>query len=249
MIPYRFQNFKYTGLVHIYGIKNTMWNTKAEDYNEDYGTMNPDYTIKDLKSRILSFRQAAKVLGVSKTSIERYLSNNPDIKSIDGRGISISTLISLASYFILAPQSKKDTREKCLCILVDLIDQEKGQDLFNSSIEEYYSQFLSRPKENLLDTTIKSGSFVYLIKNLTTGNLKIGFSSNPSRRFRALQQATDCDLQLLAFIDGSELIEQQLLHHYSQYQVRGEWFKPIPQIYEAFGLEIDNIVNLNKKSA
>lgn len=83
--------------------------------------------------------------------------------------------------------------------------------------------------------------FVYLIRNESTGNLKIGFSTNPCKRLSSLQTASDGELKLLAFVPGTLEDESSLHLKFSFAHIRNEWFKPVPEIYLKFGLVKESI--------
>ena len=67
---------------------------------------------------------------------------------------------------------------------------------------------------------------VYFIQNTVTGAIKIGYASDVTRRFSALQQATDCELQLLHTVDSLEMEREEKEFHnkFSHLKIRGEWF-------------------------
>lgn len=80
-------------------------------------------------------------------------------------------------------------------------------------------------------------SFVYFIKNLDTGHIKIGKAASPEKRFctvratmrthRVLYGQSEPNLKLLGWIKQSGSInEDKLHHHFSEYRVSGEWFSP-----------------------
>lgn len=64
------------------------------------------------------------------------------------------------------------------------------------------------------------------------GPIKIGWSSNPERRLRALQLASAGPLRLLRKIHGCSGREHVLHHRFRHLRLRGEWFRPAPDLYE-----------------
>lgn len=70
----------------------------------------------------------------------------------------------------------------------------------------------------------RKDQFVYLMKNRRNGLVKIGISTNPSRRERTLQ-SEEPDIDLLFSSPSSIRVEKSLHELFSKKRVRGEWFK------------------------
>jgi Meiotically up-regulated gene 113 len=87
----------------------------------------------------------------------------------------------------------------------------------------------------------KKTCFIYLIQNLSTGNVKIGKSENPLTRFSSLQSSTDCELKFLCQIIGDEILEQKLHLKFKQYSIRGEWFRYGEEIQKYFSVHIQEL--------
>lgn len=69
-------------------------------------------------------------------------------------------------------------------------------------------------------------SWVYFIRESTSGNVKIGTGRNPEGRLRRLQVGHYGDLSIVAVMPGGEQ-EERLLHaQFSSDRLRGEWFRP-----------------------
>lgn len=82
---------------------------------------------------------------------------------------------------------------------------------------------LCKPKD-------KSGS-VYIIHNTETGRCKIGKASDVHKRFKELQRATDCDLELVHYtemLEDPHALEKELHTRFKSKQKRGEWFNITP---------------------
>jgi predicted transcriptional regulator len=207
--------------------------TRIEQYPND------DFTIVGNHAK-MSQRKVAEITKVSQPTVANWIDKLTDsntAQTLRQQGFSVSDLIDYLKYIVIeSKRTNQKTKRHCLDILIKLIDKNTTQELFTELLNSYHSQYFNRPKENLIDSHINDGRFIYLIHNKTTGNLKIGYSVNPCRRFIELQQATDCELKLLAFFEGTQIDEQVLLTKYSQYNIRGEWFKPCPEIYLDFGL-------------
>jgi len=67
---------------------------------------------------------------------------------------------------------------------------------------------------------------VYFIKDLTTGKVKIGKSSNPTSRLKTLQIGSSSELQIKKTIPGGIYLEQIIHKYFRHLRVKGEWFKP-----------------------
>lgn len=65
--------------------------------------------------------------------------------------------------------------------------------------------------------------FVYLMRNLRNGLVKIGFSKKPSFREKTLQ-SEEPEIKLIHSHSASFLEEQDLHAHFSEKRIRGEWF-------------------------
>lgn len=68
--------------------------------------------------------------------------------------------------------------------------------------------------------------YVYAIRNVTTGNIKLGISRDPQERLKQLQTGNDCALELVAYKKAENRFEDEVsIHrHASQHHIRGEWF-------------------------
>lgn len=75
--------------------------------------------------------------------------------------------------------------------------------------------------------------FVYFIQ-AASGPVKIGFSKdNPVGRMTALQISSHEDLTLLGFFPGSMVTEKEVHLKLAAHHIRGEWFKPHPDVMGA----------------
>jgi hypothetical protein len=70
-----------------------------------------------------------------------------------------------------------------------------------------------------------SGASVYFLLNPDTGLVKIGYTTNLSRRWAALENGSGCALQLLATFDGELSLESRLHGEFREYRRVGEWFE------------------------
>ena len=79
-----------------------------------------------------------------------------------------------------------------------------------------------------LPRCLTSGSlrqgWVYCIRDDAAQAVKIGFSRNPSRRFRQIQTANPNKLRMVAVMQAVEAFEQFLHLSHAERRLSGEWF-------------------------
>jgi hypothetical protein len=75
-------------------------------------------------------------------------------------------------------------------------------------------------------------SYVYFIRDEKTGNIKIGQSINPDQRRKAIETEFGCKMTILATIAQIVPVEALLHNKFSHLHVRGEWFRPDPELLE-----------------
>ena len=71
-------------------------------------------------------------------------------------------------------------------------------------------------------------SYVYIIKNLNSNNLKVGVGSDPLKRLKQLQTGSDSELSLVytSFLCSNAFsLENDIHNRFKDSHVRGEWFK------------------------
>jgi hypothetical protein len=87
-------------------------------------------------------------------------------------------------------------------------------------------------------------SYVYLMKNMSNGYYKVGYSDRPEYRERTLQ-AQEPDIRLLATVDGTMELERQFHQDFSKHRVRGEWFAfsglVLWSLAQVFGVSIETV--------
>ncbi len=71
---------------------------------------------------------------------------------------------------------------------------------------------------------------VYFLRECGLGCIKIGVSTNVTLRIRALSNNMPQELVLLATMAGGYEVEAVLHGHFAHARVRGEWFRPIPEL-------------------
>lgn len=73
---------------------------------------------------------------------------------------------------------------------------------------------------------------IYFIRNIVSGNLKIGFSDTPSKRLKDLQTGSADKLVLIKTIPGDKELEVRLHEQFAHCRLDGEWFKPADEVLE-----------------
>ena len=71
-------------------------------------------------------------------------------------------------------------------------------------------------------------SYVYIIKNLDSNNIKVGVGSDPIKRLKQLQTGSDSELSLVytSFLCSNAFsLENDIHDRFKESHVRGEWFK------------------------
>jgi hypothetical protein len=75
-------------------------------------------------------------------------------------------------------------------------------------------------------------SEVYFVQESGAGFIKIGMSTNVEMRMCALLQGMPHNLTLLATMPGANRVESLVHAHFRHARVRGEWFRPLPELLE-----------------
>lgn len=70
------------------------------------------------------------------------------------------------------------------------------------------------------------GQTVYFIQEMAQENIKIGYTANLSKRFKAIAQGMPQEIKLLTAFNGTEENERWLHAKFQKHRVSGEWFKP-----------------------
>lgn len=71
-------------------------------------------------------------------------------------------------------------------------------------------------------------SYVYIIKNMDTGNIKVGVSKDVQKRLDTFRTGNDCQLELVyrsMVCSNAFNLESQVHEYFKEYHVRGEWFR------------------------
>lgn len=75
-------------------------------------------------------------------------------------------------------------------------------------------------------------TWIYAIRAGHTGPVKIGITNSPAKRLATLQQANSDTLRGLACWRDFPFVEKQLHAEFQHARIRGEWFRPIPELLD-----------------
>jgi hypothetical protein len=70
--------------------------------------------------------------------------------------------------------------------------------------------------------------------------IKIGYARNVGKRIATMQTGCPDELNLLAVMDGDEDVERSLHGLMGHLRVRGEWFRPAPELLDQIKSVSDN---------
>ena len=102
--------------------------------------------------------------------------------------------------------------------------------VINGAHERMMRDFMGIVKE---ENKIKNPS-VYLIRNMETGNLKIGFSTNVDERIKILKCGIGADVEIISQKPGTFKDESALQKRFIKDRIFGEWFNDTEEIRKAF---------------
>lgn len=74
--------------------------------------------------------------------------------------------------------------------------------------------------------------FVYFVQQGDDGPIKIGLAIDVGKRLDHLMAANSAELIVKAIIPGSVELESELHLRFARHVIRGEWFRPAPEIVE-----------------
>jgi hypothetical protein len=89
-------------------------------------------------------------------------------------------------------------------------------------------------KKAKLETVAKQPKIgrIYFIQQGENGAIKIGYTTNPEKRLKALATASPYRLHVRLVIEGSKKLEKDLHNKFAQWQLDGEWFEPCQEIMD-----------------
>lgn len=73
---------------------------------------------------------------------------------------------------------------------------------------------------------------IYFIKNISNGQIKIGFADSPNKRLTDLQTGSSDRLVLIKSIEGDRAAEAELHKQFALHRLNGEWFTPADEIVQ-----------------
>lgn len=88
------------------------------------------------------------------------------------------------------------------------------------------------------------GAFVYLIHDEDKNLLKIGFTENPTRRFKEIKNANNNKTKIIGYIIGTKTNEANLHRKWKRLHAKLEWFNYDEEIIDYF-LNHPSFKNLN----
>ncbi len=71
-----------------------------------------------------------------------------------------------------------------------------------------------------------SHSFIYFVRPVGGGNIKIGVSVDPYERLETLQNGSPVKLELIGYVAGSIADEAAMHQRFARMRLHGEWFSP-----------------------
>lgn len=71
---------------------------------------------------------------------------------------------------------------------------------------------------------------IYFVRNTRSGDVKIGYSADPAKRFQQLQCPCVDRLEMIGAAPGDKMREKQLHRRVDHLHVRGEWYRDHPDL-------------------
>ena len=102
----------------------------------------------------------------------------------------------------------------------------RRMDLYRRNLSEEIDTRVPLEQLQLRDVRCK----VYFIQSADDGSIKIGTSKDVPGRIRSIVWETKRQLTLLAMMSGDRDIEQSLHRRFAHARIRGEWFRPVPEL-------------------
>ena len=111
---------------------------------------------------------------------------------------------------------------------VGIVKEYQGENPVKFIFEQKEKQKVKKKEEQKGKTegkTKQSKGFVYYIQEGMTGNIKIGYSTDPYQRLRQHQTSNSQSLRMLLYVLGNEEYENELQTRFEHLKTTGEWFK------------------------
>lgn len=88
----------------------------------------------------------------------------------------------------------------------------------------------ANPMNDWIDKRTRRMGFVYMLQSNIGGNVKIGFSTDPVSRIRAIQAVNPFQLVVPFSMPGTELMEAAFHTRFAALRQHGEFFEPGPEL-------------------
>lgn len=98
----------------------------------------------------------------------------------------------------------------------------------NYTAKEYASDMIDRARQDPFERSM----WVYFLRESGIGAIKIGTSKNVALRVRSIASGMPHGLTLLATMPGWHRVETLVHQLFEHARIRGEWFRPIPELLE-----------------
>jgi hypothetical protein len=108
--------------------------------------------------------------------------------------------------------------------------------------ESSYFSFRSKPRKMV------GVERVYFIKDLVTGNIKIGKAINPAKRLKSLQTGNANKLVIVTTQVGGEELENELHRRFATSHISGEWFYPTKELEDYISALKQSYIDALKKT-
>ncbi len=121
-------------------------------------------------------------------------------------------------------------------------DQTLAQEKFHRLRESLGFKENPSPRKIRLPTKKKHSitTFIYFVQDVETKNIKIGITESPKQRLGTLQSGNANELILLGAIRGLPGDEFDLHRKFSEFRIRGEWFRYDQSIIDMMDHLIEN---------
>jgi hypothetical protein len=108
--------------------------------------------------------------------------------------------------------------------------------------ESSYFSFRKKPRK------MAGVERVYFIKDLVTGNIKIGKAINPAKRLKSLQTGNPNKLVIVTTQVGGEELENELHRRFANSRISGEWFYPTKELEDYISALKQSYIDALKKT-
>lgn len=96
---------------------------------------------------------------------------------------------------------------------------------------------LDRLRRSLSESGVAANQSLYLMQMGDSGPVKIGVARDVESRRRTIQTGCPYPVHIVYALPGRADMERHLHSRFSCHRLEGEWFDPIPEIFDWFALE------------